>query len=157
MSQILEFPPGHSTLLPIIERCDNGSLAGDGTADQGEERLVPFFLEELSKQPIGYLRASVVQALLQDNVERVSKSAFYEICWKMMRSDASDNDTGTMNAPDIVGVAFAEFAEWINVAGSDTRTEHVNRVTTKWRSAGLFQEELKGTVHAPTLPFTYPY
>ena len=140
---VLHFPAGHTTLLPIIERCDNASLPSpyEPAAVDGQERLVPFYLAERDEQPIGYLRPAVVQALKQDNINRVTKSAFYEMCWKMMRSDGSDNDTDTLEGVDIIGVAFKD---WINAKGTDARTEHINRVAMEWRGNGLFKEPLQG-------------
>lgn len=151
----IRYPRGHSTLLPVIEACDNTSLPlGPFSAewkslrDQRLQRLqrdntpldtiVPFFLrapnehEEYQEQPIGFLRQDVFQAMKKYNLDSADQPIF--------------DFLGGVDAP--WGVAFTEQLNdpQDSQHAFALRTRAMTKMVETWRDAGLFPENLRGVV-----------
>ena len=141
------------SLLDIVAKVDNGVLpvgpwssakhsehkaaARSGNA----EHFIPFFLlrqHALAKpqRPIGFLRPSVVSALVQDNKER--EAANSAPCWDLQHGE---------DPSDVWAISFAD---WFTAKSDNKgdavklRTEQMDRLARKWRAAGAFNDTLGG-------------
>lgn len=116
-----------------------------------DEELVPFFIHEGDKKPIGFLRPAVVQALLKDN-ETVSNKFKMEPCWKVLSYSLQEPATDKASSSTISSVTTSNgdlvwgicINNWLNEEGKEGRSEHFDRLVRGWHQAGLFNEELKG-------------
>lgn len=157
-AQLVHYPHGVSTLLPIIEACDNTSLpVGPFSAtwktlrDEHNskykkapdsltplDQLVPFFIaapeaspeQYTQPQPIGFVRPDVLQAMRDYSTEQASQPIF--------------NFLGGIEAP--WGVSFAD---WLNaprgpVTPFELRTQEMTRMVESWREKDMFPENLRG-------------
>lgn len=182
LTKPLLLPSGHWTVLPAVEKCDNCRLPQPPftasvdnytrrvreAEDSQQEFLVPFYVSKKDRQPIGFLRDKVVQALVEDN-KKVEEKFRMQPCWEILytvggggREDASkskSNGDGGAASNDANGssdgthdsspssskkIWAVSIAEWLNEEGRDARSEHMDRLVRGWHQQGLFPEELRG-------------
>lgn len=124
-----------------------------------EEELVPFFVHEGDKKPIGFLRPPIVQALLKDNETAVTKLKM-EPCWKVLSYTPRQEASSFSSSPPASSAETASSSNgqqeneeyiwgfaintWLNEEGKEGRTEHFDRLVRGWHQSGQFSEELKG-------------
>lgn len=117
-----------------------------------DEELIPFFVHEGDKKPIGFLRPSIVQALLKDNETAINKLKM-EPCWKVLSytprpastSTNSRGDNTVENNDNEEEVIWAIcMNEWLNEEGKEGRSEHFDRLVRGWHQSNQFNEKLKG-------------
>lgn len=127
-----------------------------------EEELVPFFVHEGDKKPIGFLRPAIVQALLKDNETTVKKFKM-EPCWKVLSyaprttvtptaktaassSNISSSTESSRRKEDEEGEIIWAICinTWLNEEGKEGRTEHFDRLVRGWHQSNQFPEELNG-------------
>lgn len=145
---------GSSVSAQLEEEATTGE--SEQAENEQEEQLLPFFIHENDKKPIGFLRPSIVDALLHDNETVVTKFKM-EPCWKVLsylRSSScttgndskcnnnSDSKTDELDQDKIIW-GFC-INDWLNEEGKESISEHFDRLTRGWHQSGQFHEELKG-------------
>jgi len=120
--------------------CRATSTNSEAPHKYDEEVLVPFFLQYPSTSgkraaPLGFLRPSVANALLEDHHSQPDASG--RSCWSFHGKDQPL--TGSLSKNDMWALSFSP-----HIRSEALRTQAVTRLVEKWRSVGMFPDILKG-------------
>jgi hypothetical protein len=131
---------------------------------QNEEDLIPLFVHEGDKKPIGFLRPSIVDAMLKDNEKAVTILKM-QPCWKVLSYTLEDSSSPSSAASSLQQALITDpeksgrgdgatdsnraiwgicISDWLNEQGKEGRSEHFDRLIRSWHQSGQFSEELKG-------------
>ncbi|KAF8906217.1 hypothetical protein CPB84DRAFT_1770253 [Gymnopilus junonius] len=155
----LKLPPGHRTLLPLINSCNNlvlppqpwvaqthlsiGTRTPEGDVVE-KENVLPFVLSHAQREiPLGFIRPQVAAALEEDHQKHlVSGSASP---WDLKYTKEHPKQ-----------LKSAAFAAWVNEGGKFTRTMHMERLVYDWRKHNMFPEVLKAWSDEAYPVYTHP-
>lgn len=115
----LILPEGTWTLLPLIIK-----ICIDPQELYNDTKLLPFSLST-DGAPIGYCKPIVVEALKKDNEKMASMKL--DVCFEITDKRVA-------------------FSDWVNEGGIERRDEHMDRLVRGWRHAGVFSDQLNGTL-----------
>ena len=116
----LVLPSGHFSVLPLVESISLNPITLATCSPLG---LTPFYVGSQDQRPIGWLKASVVEAIEADNAKLMAIK---------------------VRPSFIVLEGRVAFSDDCNEGGQEARTEHIDRLVRNWKEQQLFASELKG-------------
>ena len=110
-----------------------------------QEVLVPFFLNYpptagTQASPLGFLRPSVAEALLNDHHSQLG--VYGQSCWSFHGKE--NHLSGSPSIGQVWALSFLP-----HISNQALRTDVAMRLVEKWRQTGMFPDILKGTVVNP--------
>ena len=110
-----------------------------------EEVLVPFFLNYppiagTQASPLGFLRPSVAEALLNDHHSQLG--VYGRSCWSFHGKE--NHLSGSLSTGQLWALSFSP-----HISNQALRTDVAMRLVEKWRQTGMFPDILKGMVVNP--------
>ncbi|GAA96130.1 uncharacterized protein L969DRAFT_44102 [Mixia osmundae IAM 14324] len=153
----VDLPSGIYSLVGVANRCDSVEISpclvkaaynkswtieptsADSLLEQSQQIVPLFYTLADTRQPIGFLRQNVIDALRKDSVNVTRYHGLQ--CWEWLFSDSATPTLDSTPSTDLLAVGLSPA---LREQGKDEITAQFDRIIRNWKESRTFLDELSG-------------